>query len=98
MVRAKEGQTGMKKIGLVHLDGKLPNLALMQIAAYHKALGRERVETLKSWEVDPFVMAYDKSDYYQNAFQRWVNHRAIFHSVPFEEYKPAYTKRKSMTG
>jgi len=58
---------------------------------------RERVETLKSWEVDPFVMAYDKSDYYQNAFQRWVNHRAIFHSVPFEEYKPAYTKRKSMT-
>ncbi len=29
------------KIGLVQIDGKLPNLALMQICAYHESLGDE---------------------------------------------------------
>src|SRR4051812_23427803 len=29
------------KIGLVQVDGKLPNLALMQICAYHESLGHE---------------------------------------------------------
>ena len=54
---------------------------------------RERVETIRSWGADPFVMAYDRKVKYQNYFQRWVNHRAIFNSVKFEDYKPA-TKKK----
>lgn len=29
------------KIGLVQVDGKLPNLALMQICAYHEAQGHQ---------------------------------------------------------
>ena len=47
----------------------------------------ERVETLRSWEADPFVMAYDKDNDYQRNFQRYVNHRAVFHSTSWAEYK-----------
>lgn len=35
------------KIGLIDIDGKLPNLALMKISAYYKGLG-EQVEFVKS--------------------------------------------------
>jgi len=48
---------------------------------------RERVETIRQWGSDPFVMAYDKKNRYQRRFQRWVNHRAIFNSIPFEKYR-----------
>lgn len=47
----------------------------------------DRVETIRSWGADPFVMAYDRTQVYQRRFQRWVNHRAIFKSVKWEEYK-----------
>ena len=57
---------------------------------------RKRVERIRELGADPFVMAYDIKNIYQNYFQRWVNHRAIFNSIPFEEYKPA-TKRKSLS-
>jgi len=45
-----------------------------------------RVETLRSLGVDPFVMPFGKKDKYQKAFARWVNHKAIFKSVPWSEY------------
>lgn len=48
---------------------------------------RHRVETIRRWGADPFVMAYDKTDRYQRRFQRWVNHRAIFNTIPFEQYR-----------
>jgi len=32
-------------------------------------------------------MAYDKSNDYQKRFARWVNHRAIFNSVKWEDYR-----------
>ncbi len=48
---------------------------------------RERVETIRKWGADPFVMAFQKDDIYQRRFQRWVNHRAIFNTVSFEEYR-----------
>lgn len=47
-----------------------------------------RVDVLDSLGVDPFVMPYDKSDSYQKDFARWVNHKAIFNSVKWDEYKP----------
>jgi len=46
----------------------------------------DRVLYLDSIGVDPFVMPYNKEDDYQNAFTRWVNHRATFKSVKWEKY------------
>lgn len=46
-----------------------------------------RVETLRRLGIDPFVMPYDKTDLYQRAFVRWVNHKAIFKKVKWEDYK-----------
>lgn len=45
-----------------------------------------RVEILRGLGVDPFVMPYDKFDDYQRRFARWVNHKAIFKSVRWEDY------------
>jgi len=45
-----------------------------------------RVETLRRLGIDPFVMAFDKTDLYQRAFARWVNHKAIFKKVKWEDY------------
>lgn len=45
-----------------------------------------RVEVLRGLGVDPFVMPYRKNDPYQRRFARWVNHKAIFKSVSWEEY------------
>lgn len=46
-----------------------------------------RVETLRSLGIDPFVMPYDKTNLYQKAFARWVNHKAIFKKVKWQDYK-----------
>ena len=46
-----------------------------------------RVETLRGLKIDPFVMPYDKTDLYQKRFARWVNHKAIFKSVKWEDYR-----------
>lgn len=53
----------------------------------------ERVMFLRSLEVDPFAQPYRKPGSSANPpldlrrFARWVNHRAIFKSVPWEEYE-----------
>tara|TARA_R110000765_G_scaffold357691_2_gene447853 strand:+ start:840 stop:1781 length:942 start_codon:yes stop_codon:yes gene_type:complete len=57
-----------------------------------------RVEKLRDLGCDPYVMPYDKEDPYQKAFARWVNHKAIFKSVPWEDYssggwKPEQAKK-----
>lgn len=48
-----------------------------------------RVETLRGLGVGPFVMPFDKRDPYQRAFARWCNHKAIFKTVPWGEYRGA---------
>lgn len=48
-----------------------------------------RVQVLRGLGVDPFVMPYDRRNLYQRRFARWVNHKAIFKSVPWAEYKGA---------
>lgn len=48
---------------------------------------QERVETLRSMKIDPFVMPYDKSDTYQRSYARYVNHKAIFKTVEWKDYK-----------
>lgn len=50
----------------------------------------DRVMTLKNLGCMPFAMPYDRSNSYQRAFTRWVNHRAIFKSVSWEDYKYKY--------
>lgn len=46
-----------------------------------------RVETLRSLGIDPFVMPYDKYDLYQRSFARWVNQKAIFKKVKWDDYR-----------
>jgi len=48
-----------------------------------------RVEKLRELKIDPFVMPYDKSDPYQRNFARWVNHKAIWRTVKWEDYRKA---------
>ncbi len=45
-----------------------------------------RVETLRDMKIDPFVMPYDKKNSYQRSFARWVNHKATFKTVKWEDY------------
>lgn len=47
----------------------------------------ERVMKLREAGCMPFVMPYKKDDPYQKAFARWVNHRALFKSCTWDEYK-----------
>lgn len=55
----------------------------------------DRVMTLyEYYGALPFVMPYNKNDEYQKKFTRWVNHRAIFKSVKWEDYNKNYTKTK----
>lgn len=46
-----------------------------------------RIETLRGLKTEPFVMPYDKFNKYQKSLTRWVNHKAIFKSVKWEDYK-----------
>ncbi len=46
-----------------------------------------RVETLRGLKIDPFVMPYNKKDFYQKRFARWVNRKEIFKTVKWEDYK-----------
>ena len=46
-----------------------------------------RVNILHSLGVNPYIMPYNKQDPYQKRFTRWVNHKAIFKTVLWENYK-----------
>lgn len=46
-----------------------------------------RVAKLRDLGCDPYVMPYDKADPYQKSFARWVNHKAVFKSVPWADYQ-----------
>lgn len=45
-----------------------------------------RVEVLRQYGCDPYAMPYNKADPYQRKFARWVNHKALFNSVAWEDY------------
>lgn len=47
----------------------------------------DRVMTLKEMGCLPFVMPYNKFDDYQKRFARWVNMRAVFKTVKWEDYE-----------
>jgi len=51
-----------------------------------------RVEVLRQYGCDPYVMPYNKDDQYQKRFARWVNHKAIFKTVSFNDYRSGIKK------
>lgn len=51
-----------------------------------------RVMKIKSLGADPFAMPYRKNDPYQKAFTRWVNHRPIFNTVDWQDYRSGVKK------
>lgn len=57
-----------------------------------------RVELLRGLKINPFVMPYNKFDKYQKDFSRWVNHKAIFKSVKWADYKKYNKKQASLEG
>lgn len=54
-----------------------------------------RVEMLRSLGIDPFVMPFDKNDLYQKAFARWVNNKAIFKKVKWEDYRQRVSRQEA---
>jgi hypothetical protein len=48
-----------------------------------------RVMTIKSLGSDPYVMPFNKKNKRQMRFTRWCNHRAIFNTVDWKDYKKA---------
>jgi hypothetical protein len=57
-----------------------------------------RVTKLRDLGTDPFVMPYKRDDPYQRRFARWVNHRAIFKTVAWEEYNNTTYRQKEHEG
>jgi hypothetical protein len=53
-----------------------------------------RVEKLREMKIDPFVMPYNKKDDYQKRFARWVNHKAIFKTVSWQDYGVSVKEQK----
>lgn len=51
-----------------------------------------RVETLRSLKIDPYVMVYDKRDWYQRNFRDWVNGYATFRSCSWAQWRK-YAKK-----
>lgn len=50
----------------------------------------ERIKIIKGMHLDPFAQPFrngEKPNKIQKDFARWVNHKAIFNSVSFENYK-----------
>lgn len=45
-----------------------------------------RIETLRNYKIDPFVMPYNRLDNYQKGLARWVNHKAVFKTVSWNDY------------
>lgn len=62
---------------------------------YSPEIDLHRVETLRSLGIDPFVMPYNKKDLYQKSFARWVNHKAIFKKVKWEDYRQRVSRQEA---
>lgn len=70
-------------------------MAFYVLIGYHSTPKEDlhRVEVLREYGCDPYVMPYNKADPYQRKFARWVNHRAIFNNVSFDEYSDGIYKK-----
>ncbi len=70
-------------------------MAFYVLIGYHSTHEQDlhRVSLLQELGCDPYVMPYNKSDPYQAAFTRWVNHKAIFNSVAWSDYGAGVKRR-----
>lgn len=73
---------------------KPSQMAFYLLIGYHSTEEQDlhRVKTLLDYGCDPYAMPYDRKDDYQRRFTRWVNHKAILKSVPWQDYKQGIKK------
>ena len=57
------------------------------LIGYDTSPEQDLYRVTKLREYNPHVMPYNKKDLYQKRFARWVNHKAIFKSVKWKDYK-----------
>lgn len=84
-----------KGIGICLEAGiKAYQMAFYVLIGYHSTIEEDlhRVEVLRSYGCDPYAMPYNKDDPVQNRFARWVNHKAIFNSVSWDDYRAGVKK------
>ncbi len=78
-------------------DAGIPpgQMAFYVLIGYHSSEAEDlhRVRVLRDYGCDPYAMPYNKADPYQKAFTRWVNHKAIFKTVPWDEYGVSVKKK-----
>lgn len=82
-------------IGRVRAAGiKAWQMAFFILIGYDTTSEQDHYRVMKIRELgsDPFAMPYRKNDPYQKAFTRWVNHRAIFKTVKWEDYRSGVKK------
>ena len=77
-----------------HIERMLKHIKAYKIMCYvligfnsSKEQDLDRVMKLRKLNIDPFVMPFHKSDDYEKDFARWVNHKAIFKTVEWDDYK-----------
>lgn len=86
----KDEKTVRQGIEVLTRNGvKKDNLMFYVLIGYNSTPEEDlhRVEVLRGLNVMPFVMPFNKSDDYQRRFARWVNHKAIFKSTSWQDYK-----------
>lgn len=89
-----------KAVRLLRAAGVSPRAYSCYVLAKSVDDALERVEFLRSIEVDPFVQPYrdphcpSQSTPLLRQLARWVNHKAIFKTVPWPEYKASLHKNK----
>jgi len=77
-------------MGICNLKNAKINNVMCYILIGHTTPDEDLYRVLVLWQdygIDPFVMPLNKHDEYQKRFARWVNHKAIFKSVAWMEYK-----------
>ena len=74
---------------------KAYQMAFYVLIGYHSTEEEDlhRVNVLRDYGCDPYAMPYDKDDPYQKRFTRWVNHKAIFKSVDWQDYEAGVHKQ-----
>lgn len=83
-----------KAVGLLRKHNATPQNYFIYVLVKDIEDALERVEFLKGLNLDPFAQPYRDFENNisptkeQKQFARWVNHKAIFKSVEFKNYKP----------
>ncbi|MDD5358318.1 MAG: radical SAM protein [Candidatus Nanoarchaeia archaeon] len=81
-----------KATSLLRQYGATPKRYFIYVLVKDISAALERVEFLRRLNLDPFAQPYrdfsnNKIDYEAKRFARWVNRKAIFKTIPWNEYK-----------